>query len=162
EIRIDPDAAGIEDAEIVLAVRDALVGRLAEPLRGGAIVGLTVDAFRVEHGEIVDRLGVPFVGARDIELAGSLEGPLHALAFFLRGCRGDTSRGRGPWLRRARTIAPRSPDWPGRRGPPSSACRSRIRRPGCRRQRPHARRAHRPRQAARLWAARWVSWTERA
>src|ERR1700726_3690878 len=33
EVLFDADAAGIEDAEVELAVRDAAVGRLAEPLR---------------------------------------------------------------------------------------------------------------------------------
>src|SRR6202041_2681757 len=39
EILFDADAAGIEDAEVELAVGDAAVGRLAEPLRGALVVG---------------------------------------------------------------------------------------------------------------------------
>ena len=34
EILFDADAAGIKDAEVELAVGDAAIGRLAEPLRG--------------------------------------------------------------------------------------------------------------------------------
>ena len=45
---LDPDAAGIEDAEIVLAVGDAAIGAFAKPLGNGTVVCRTVDAFGVE------------------------------------------------------------------------------------------------------------------
>jgi hypothetical protein len=38
EIVLDPDAAGIEDAEIVLAVGDAAIGAFAKPLGSGTVV----------------------------------------------------------------------------------------------------------------------------
>ena len=47
-----------------------------------AIVGLAVDAFGVEHREIVHRLGVALVGGGDVEPARRLEVLLHALALL--------------------------------------------------------------------------------
>src|SRR5947207_996503 len=84
EVLVDADSAGIEDAEIVLAVRDAAIGGLAEPLCGLTVVGLAVDALGVEHREIVDRLGVPLVGTLQIELARLVEVLLYALALFVK------------------------------------------------------------------------------
>ena len=63
---LDADAAGIEDAEIVLAVGDAVIGGLAEPFGRGLIVRLAVDALGIEHGEIVHRLGVARLGGAAI------------------------------------------------------------------------------------------------
>src|SRR5207244_4133029 len=107
EVLVDANAARIKDSEIVLAVCDALVGRLAEPLRRGAIVGLAIDALGVEHREIVDRLRVPLVGAGDIKLARLLEVFLYALALLVkaakaieRRCEALVRRAFEPWHRK--------------------------------------------------------------
>src|SRR5439155_21106857 len=83
EILLDPDAARVEDAEVVLTVRGAAIGGLAEPLRRGAVVGLAIDAFRVEHREVVHGLAVALLGGRKIEPMGGLPVLFHALAFFI-------------------------------------------------------------------------------
>src|ERR1043166_2594970 len=84
EVLFDADAAGIQDAEIVLAVGDAAVGGLAEPLRRDAVVRLAVDAFGVEHRQIVDRLGVALVGGLQVERTRLVEVLLHALALLVQ------------------------------------------------------------------------------
>src|SRR5262249_60066490 len=40
KVLLDADAAGVEDAEVELAVGDATIGRLAEPLRGALVIRL--------------------------------------------------------------------------------------------------------------------------
>jgi len=62
EVLFDADAAGIEDAEIELAVGDAAIGRLAEPLRRALVIGALAAAIGVEHGQIMHRLGVAAFG----------------------------------------------------------------------------------------------------
>ena len=79
-------------AEIVLAVGHAVVGRLAEPAGRGLVVGLAVDAFGVEHGEIVHRLGVAGFGGGDIEAAGGVEVLLHADALFVEAAEAELRR----------------------------------------------------------------------
>ena len=73
QVLLHADAARIEDAEIVLAVGDAVVGGLAEPLCRAQVVGLAVDALGVEHGEIVHRLGVAGFAGGEIEAARGIE-----------------------------------------------------------------------------------------
>src|SRR5262245_29266916 len=58
EVLFDTDAAGIKDAEIELAIGDAAVGGLAEPLRRALVVAAVAAAIGVQHREIVHRLGV--------------------------------------------------------------------------------------------------------
>src|SRR5262245_6383061 len=51
EVLLDADAAGIEDAEVVLAVGDATIGSLAEPLRRARVVWAAAAAISIEHRE---------------------------------------------------------------------------------------------------------------
>src|SRR5258707_5332794 len=62
EVLFDADAAGIENAEGELAVRDAAVGGLAEPLRRALVIGALAAAIGVEHGEVMHRLGIAALG----------------------------------------------------------------------------------------------------
>ena len=64
-----PSRVQSEDAEIVLAVGNAVFRGLAEPLCGGGVVRLALDAFGIEHGEVVHGLGVALAGGGHIELA---------------------------------------------------------------------------------------------
>src|SRR5438132_408379 len=84
EVLVDADAAGVKDAEIVLAVCNAPVGGFAEPLRRLAVVGLAVDPFGIKHRQIVYGLGVTLVGPLQIEQASLVEVLLHALAFLVK------------------------------------------------------------------------------
>src|SRR5262249_21263919 len=69
KIALDAVTACIQDAEIVLTVDDAVGGSLAEPFRGGCKVRPAVDAARVEHSEIVHRLGMSLGGGVHIKAA---------------------------------------------------------------------------------------------
>ena len=59
-------------ARLVLAVAHAEVGRLAEPLGGGGVIGLAVVALGEEHGEIVHRSGVAVL--RRLQIVASRPG----------------------------------------------------------------------------------------
>src|ERR1700730_18331843 len=83
EVLLHPDPAGIEDREVVLAVGYPVIGRLAKPARGGFVVGLGVDAFRIEYREVVQRLGIASLPRGDIEAARGLEILLHAEPLFV-------------------------------------------------------------------------------
>ncbi len=63
QVLLDADAAGIEDAEIILAVGDAVFRRSAEPLRRGLVIRLAVDAFGVETARLCIALAWPFSAA---------------------------------------------------------------------------------------------------
>ena len=87
-----PSPRAAQDAEIVLAVGNPCVRRLAEPLGGAGVVGLAVDAFGIEHGEIMHGLGVAPRGGGKIELAGVGEVLLHALALFQKARKTELRR----------------------------------------------------------------------
>src|ERR1043166_6062536 len=94
EICFDADAARVKDAEVVLAVGNAAVGSLAEPLSSVAVIGIPADAFGVEHGKVMHRLGVPLAGGGGVETARGLEVFPHPLAFLIETsqpvlCRGE-------------------------------------------------------------------------
>src|ERR1700736_3632926 len=84
EIRFDADAARVKNPEGVLAVGDATVGGLAEPLRGVAVIGVAVDAFGLKHGEVMHRLAVPLAGGSGVEAARGLEVFPHPLALLVQ------------------------------------------------------------------------------
>src|SRR5579883_894721 len=65
----DADPAGVQDAEVELAIGDAMVRRLVEPVRCVAVVGWAVDAFGIEHSQVVHRLAITLLGGRKIEVA---------------------------------------------------------------------------------------------
>src|SRR5271170_1733534 len=75
-------AACVEDGEVVLAVGDAAIGSLAEPIRRRAVIGRAVDTLGVKHGEVMHGLAVALVGGGEIEVARGGEVFLHAKAFF--------------------------------------------------------------------------------
>src|SRR5581483_10586336 len=89
---VDADAAGIEDAEIVLAVGDAAIGGLAEPLRRALVVGALAAAVRVEHGEIMHGLGVTAFGSLHIIAAGDVDILLHGEALLVEGPQAEDRR----------------------------------------------------------------------
>ena len=66
-----------------MAIGYPVIGRLAKPARGGLVVGLAVDAFRIEHREVVQRLGIASLPRGDIEAARGLEVLLHAEPLFV-------------------------------------------------------------------------------
>ena len=67
EVLLDPDAAGIEDGEIVLAVRDAEIRPLAEPLHRRLVVRLAVDALGVDpERQVVDVVPVEVAGSQRV------------------------------------------------------------------------------------------------
>src|ERR1700761_4353985 len=82
EVLVDADAAGVEDAEVELAVGDAAIGGLAEPLRRALVVGALAAAVGVEHREVVHRLGVAAFGGLQVIAAGHVDIPLHAEALL--------------------------------------------------------------------------------
>ena len=60
------------------------VAALRNHCDGVAVVRLAVDAFRIQHREIVDRLGVALVGGLQIERARLVQVLLHALALLVK------------------------------------------------------------------------------
>ena len=85
EVLFDADTAGIEDAEIVLAVGHAPVGRLAEPLGGSLVVGAFAAAIGFEHGEVMHRLGIAAVGSLQVVAPRDVDVLLHAQALLVEG-----------------------------------------------------------------------------
>ena len=85
EVLFDADAAGIEDAEVELAVGDAAIGRLAEPLRRALVVGALAAAVGVEHGQIMHRLGVAALGGLHVIAPRDIDVLLHAEALLVEG-----------------------------------------------------------------------------
>src|SRR3984885_10018094 len=81
---IDADAAYIEDRQIVLAVSNAKVGGLAEPLRRGAIVGCAGGTLGIKDRKIMHGLAVTFVGGGAIERERLRQVLLYAEAFFVK------------------------------------------------------------------------------
>ena len=61
EILLHANTAGVKDGEVVLAVGDAAIGGLAEPLRGGSVIRFAVGALGVEDSQIVHGLAMPLV-----------------------------------------------------------------------------------------------------
>src|SRR5207253_10351214 len=101
EIWLDPDPARIQDSEIVLAVGDAVVGSLLEPFRRGLVIRAAFEADRIEHGEIVHRLGIALLGGRDVKAACLHQVLFYALAFFIEAAE-TVLRGSKPAVRRTR------------------------------------------------------------
>src|SRR5204862_6706877 len=87
EVLLDADAAGIEDAEVELAVGDAAIGRLAEPLRRALVIGALAAAVGVEHGEIMHRLGVAAFGSLKVITSRDLDVLFHAHALLVEGAK---------------------------------------------------------------------------
>ena len=85
EVLFDADAAGIEDAEVELAVGDAAIGGLAEPLRRALVVGALAAAVGVEHGQIMHRLGVAALGRLQVVAPRDIDVLFHAQALFVEG-----------------------------------------------------------------------------
>ena len=69
-MRLVAEAAGVEDAEVELAVTDAVFGRPAEPLRGSGVIRLAVAALGEQHGEIMHGAGVAGFGRALGTIAG--------------------------------------------------------------------------------------------
>ncbi len=88
----DADAAGIEDAEVELAVGDAAVRRLAEPFRSILVIGALAAAVSVEHGEIMHRLGVAALGGLQIITPRDVDVLFHAHPFFVEGTEPEDRR----------------------------------------------------------------------
>ena len=86
EILLDTKAAREKDGEVVLAVGDAVLRGLAEPLRGRPVVAWAVDAFGIKDGQIVHGLAVTFIGRGAVEVTRPGEVLLHADAFFVKAC----------------------------------------------------------------------------
>src|SRR6202035_5517995 len=85
-------AAGVQDAEIVLAVGDAVIGGLAEPVGGVGVIRRPVDALGIEHGEIVHRLAVTLAGRGEIKVARGDEILFHPDAFFVKTAEAELRR----------------------------------------------------------------------
>src|SRR5207249_3388225 len=85
EVLFDADAAGIEDAEVELAVGDAAVGGLAEPGRRALVVGALAAAIGVEHGQIMHRLGAAALGRLLVITPRDIDVLLHAQALLVEG-----------------------------------------------------------------------------
>ena len=100
EVLFDADAAGIEDAEVELAVGDAAIGGLAEPLRRALVVGALAAAVGVEHGQIMHRLGVAAFGGLQIVTPRDVDVLFHAHALLVEGAEPE-DRGHHAGLRRA-------------------------------------------------------------
>src|ERR1700733_8910349 len=85
EVLVNADAAGVENAEIILAVGDAAIGGLAEPLRRALVVGALAAAVGIQHPEIVHRLGVAALGGLHVIAAGDIDVLFHAQALLVEG-----------------------------------------------------------------------------
>src|SRR6516165_6307267 len=87
QVRRHANAAAVQYSEIVLAVGEAVVGRLAEPFGGVLIVWLAVDALGIEHREIVHRLGVAGFRRRRIQTPRHVEVLLDPEALLVEGAK---------------------------------------------------------------------------
>src|SRR5207237_10406008 len=83
EVLFDADAAGIEDAEVELAVGDAAVGGFAEPDRRALVIGALAATVCVEHGQIMHRLGAAALGRLRIITPRDIDVLFHAQALFV-------------------------------------------------------------------------------
>src|SRR5208283_175151 len=100
EVLFDADAAGIEDAEVELAVGDAAIGGLAEPLSRVLVVGALAAAVGVEHGEVMHRLGVAALGGLHVVAPRDVDVLFDAETLLIEGSEPEY-RGDHAGLRRA-------------------------------------------------------------
>src|ERR1700738_1560546 len=84
EVLLYADAPSVENGEIVLAVRYAVIGRLAKPTGRGLIVRFAIDSFGVKHREVVQGLGITGDTGGSIEAAGRIEVLLDPEPFFVK------------------------------------------------------------------------------
>ena len=160
EVLLHADAARVEDGEIVLAVGDASIGGLAEPLRGGAVVRSC--RRRLRHKARRDCAWPcrdPFRRRRDRGRA-PWPGLSSRRGLFRKARRAGTARARAPSWPRVRTSARPLHCSPERHGlrrsgplprkPPTDRRRARPRATPVRRWRPAACRPTRWRRDSRI------------
>ena len=83
DVFLGPETACDQDGKIELAVGDAIVRSLTEPQDRVGIVRLAIDPFGIEHGKIVQRLGMAGFTGSDVVLSRGVEVLLHPDAFFI-------------------------------------------------------------------------------
>src|SRR5262249_45280142 len=88
----DADSARVQNSEVVLAVRDAVIGGFAKPHGCGAVVRLAVDAFSVEDRKVMHGLGVAGLGGGEVVASGGVEGLLGSGALLVKAPQSELRR----------------------------------------------------------------------